>query len=244
MRQGIDEYATNVTQHPIHLIDLGTFKFYIVQNILYLPIVKSLFDNMNEYTELTEGEKFIEEFFIEQGITYVIEKEIRNLKGDIKEYRRADFYLPKFKVYVEFLGKWNVSASQKERYREKKKVYEENNIPCVYLYPENLGFLKYAFNYRIRQILIQRKNIFDLLRFNHYQFNQKNTLKLFFALFAVGYILNMLEILDSIFILIFLFYLAIFAIISIFEIASDLIQLYFLDIRRSFKKGKKYRNDF
>ena len=35
-------------------------------------------------------------------------------------------------MYVEFFGQWNKDEESKERYREKKKIYHENNISCLY----------------------------------------------------------------------------------------------------------------
>ena len=77
---------------------------------------------MEETKELTEGEEFVQEFFIDEQIKHLPQKEIRNLKGDSKEFRIADFYLPKYKMFVEFFGQWNVSEQHKLRYREKKFI--------------------------------------------------------------------------------------------------------------------------
>lgn len=93
----------------------------------------------------SEGEEFIAEYFQEEGFTYEREKTITGLTGDEKSFRRADFYLPKYKLYVEFNGLWNNSKSDRERYREKKAVFAKNRIPCVYLFPENLGILYFTF---------------------------------------------------------------------------------------------------
>ena len=48
-------------------------------------------------------------------------KIVRNLKGDSKSYRVADFYLPRYDMYVEFLGQWDVNEDARNRYREKRK---------------------------------------------------------------------------------------------------------------------------
>jgi hypothetical protein len=93
--------------------------------------------------EASEGELFLREYLESEGIKYKTEVQIKGLKKDSKTYRIADFYLPNYKLYIEFLGKWFVSDNEKNRYREKKKVYEENNIPCIFLYPENLGIIEF-----------------------------------------------------------------------------------------------------
>ncbi len=100
---------------------------------------------------LTEGEQIIEQFFQDMEIKYSTNYKITHLKGDSKEYRECDFYLPKFKMHVEFFGLWNVSEAEKQRYREKKRVYQLNGIPCIYLYPENLGPLEQLFQMRMEK---------------------------------------------------------------------------------------------
>jgi len=52
------------------------------------------------------GETFIRNQLIRNHIQFKEQTPIR-LKGDKKKIRIADFYLPKKKLYVEFLGKWN-----------------------------------------------------------------------------------------------------------------------------------------
>lgn len=118
-------------------------------------------DNQNP---ISEGEEFLELYFDAERYTYESEKEIRNLKGDSKSYRVSDFYLTNYGVYVEFFGRWNHSKEERERYREKKNVYRKNNIPCIYLYPENLGVIDYIFESRLEQVLIEQKNKRGLLR--------------------------------------------------------------------------------
>lgn len=100
----------------------------------------------------TEGEKIIEYFLDDQEIKYEKEVIIPKLEGDSKTHRIADFYLPTYKVYVEFLGKWN-SVEKKWDYREKKEIYELNEIPCVYIYPDNLGTLNDIFRMRLQEQL-------------------------------------------------------------------------------------------
>ena len=123
--------------------------------------------------QLSEGEKYIEEYFIEENIKYIPQYKLF-LKADQKAFRVVDFYLPKYGVYVEFFGKWNVSQEEKDRYREKKNVYYKNSIPCIYLYPENLGNIEYVFHYRIREVLRQHKMDKELSRYLYHDFNQQH----------------------------------------------------------------------
>jgi hypothetical protein len=105
-------------------------------------------------------EEFIAEYFKKSEIKYDSEVPINNLKNDTKKYRRADFLLPNLKVYVEYYGHYNATKERRDEYDLKSKVYVENNIPTVFLYPHELGFLDYAFNKKITKVLKLSK--FDL----------------------------------------------------------------------------------
>ena len=113
--------------------------------------------------EPTEGEEVIMLFLDEETIKYEREKKI-DLPNEEPNYRVADFYLPKFKVYIEFLGQWNISE-HKDRYNKKKDAYKNNKVPCIYLYPENLGILKILFYRRLKDVLRKhdmKKELFRL----------------------------------------------------------------------------------
>lgn len=106
----------------------------------------------------SEGEEIIEMYLDDQGIKYQREVEITGLRGDTKSVRRADFYLPRYKVYLEFLGEWNTPKGREE-YHIKKDVYKNNNIPCIYIYPENLGILDFIFRKRLQKELEKRPEL-------------------------------------------------------------------------------------
>lgn len=106
--------------------------------------------------KLSEGEIFICEYLNEKQIKFQTQVKIERLKYDSKAYRIADFYLPNYNIYIEYFGQWDKSEEANLRYRDKKKVYQSNNIPCVYLYPENLGIIEYVLNNRIRVELTKR----------------------------------------------------------------------------------------
>jgi hypothetical protein len=114
----------------------------------------------------SEGEEFLMEFFRSEGIEFIFQKEINDLVRDNRSFRRADFYLPKYNVYVEFLGMWNVGEDKKNEYREKKAAYAQNNIPCLYFYPENLGIIHYSFNKRLRAVLKEHNRKKELYKYN------------------------------------------------------------------------------
>ena len=117
---------------------------------------------------MTEGEEFIAEYLTYNKIDFLAQYEIHFLKGDDKKYRKADFYLPKYKVYLEFEGAFN-SDSYKDRYISKKAVYEKNKIPCIYLYPENLGIIRYIFPKRMESLLRKHQMNRELSKFHFAQ---------------------------------------------------------------------------
>ena len=120
---------------------------------------------MQKNRKFSEGELFISEYFKYSKIEYDSTVKLNNLKEDSKNQRRPDFYLPKYKTYVEFNGRWNISDEEKERYREKKAVYYNNDIPCVYLYPENLGIIDFVFTNRLIEQLKEHSLKKELFRF-------------------------------------------------------------------------------
>ena len=113
---------------------------------------------MNYIDEFSEGEIFISQYLKDRRIKYRYQVKIENLKADTKSFRIADFYLPNYKVYIEFFGLWNVGGENRQNYIEKKDVYYKNNIPCVYLYPENLGIMDLLLDFRIQREL-EHKNL-------------------------------------------------------------------------------------
>ena len=118
----------------------------------------------------TEGERYIKEFFREAGIKYKMQVPIKNLSHDNKAHRVADFYLEKYDVYVEFFGNWNTNEEHKEIYRAKKNAYKINHIPCIYIYPENLGYIEFAFDSRIIETLKNHHKEQELSRYKWWKF--------------------------------------------------------------------------
>ena len=125
-------------------------------------------DESLEDAPLSEGEKYMALFFTspEWGVEFKTQVKIRNLKGDSKSDRVADFYLPRYGIYVEFLGQWDVNEDARNRYREKRKVYLKNDIPFIEIYPNQLGILDFAFPYRMRKALNDRGMRKELWKFN------------------------------------------------------------------------------
>lgn len=114
--------------------------------------------------EETAGEDLIADFFEEELIQHERYPELPKLDGDTKWFRKPDFYLPEYKVYVEFLGQWNNLEHQK-RYRHKMDVYRNNKIPCVYLWPDNLGTLDWMLRRRLREVLLKYNKKWTLFKY-------------------------------------------------------------------------------
>jgi hypothetical protein len=134
---------------------------------------------MENKNKRSDGEELIEEYLDAEDIHFKPEVKINNLKGDKFPYRKADFYLTQYKVYVEFLGRWNVESNRKE-YKEKMRIYKENNIPCVYLYPDNLGILNFIFKRRLKKELKKHDMKWQLIKVNWSLFQEKYGLGILF----------------------------------------------------------------
>lgn len=108
---------------------------------------------MNENLKLpTRGEEFIQYYLEESRISYSAEYKIDNLRGDVKSFRRVDFYLPKLGFYVEYFGLYNSTKEIRAEYDLKKEVYINNRLPTIFLYPHELGFLDYAFHTQVKRL--------------------------------------------------------------------------------------------
>lgn len=119
------------------------------------------------------GEDLIADFLEESVITFERNKFIPQLKDDDKFFREADFYLPDYGVYLEFLGLWN-NPADKVRYKQKMAVYHKNKIPCIYIWPDNLGTLNWMFKRRLRETLLKYDLKRTLFKFEWESFQEEN----------------------------------------------------------------------
>jgi len=115
------------------------------------------YDVFNDYRKPSSEELFITNFMEELGFKFETEVLINDLKGDDKQYRKADFYLTNYKVYVEYFGNYNSTKERRAEYDKKAKVYIKNNKPTVFLYPHELGILEYAFHVKLLKVLNLKK---------------------------------------------------------------------------------------
>lgn len=107
---------------------------------------------MSKSYKPTTGEDFLENFFFESRIKYRTQVKINDLKGDDKNYRIADFYLPRLGFYVEYNGLYNKSKEQRERYDFKTKVLIKNRKPTIFLKPEDLGIIDHVFHSNVKRL--------------------------------------------------------------------------------------------
>jgi len=72
-----------------------------------------------------------------------------------------DFFLPEFDVFVEFWGLIEDEKYKKEQYDKKMKLYKDNNLDIISLYPKNLANdnLDWAFTSKLLELFKQRQGI-------------------------------------------------------------------------------------
>tara|TARA_Y100000310_G_scaffold306813_1_gene348313 strand:+ start:435 stop:1010 length:576 start_codon:yes stop_codon:yes gene_type:complete len=70
-----------------------------------------------------------------------------------------DFYLPEFDVYVEYWGMINDPRYKKEQYDKKKKLYKDNDLDMLSLYPKNLKNLDFVFTSKLLELFKKREGI-------------------------------------------------------------------------------------
>ena len=70
-----------------------------------------------------------------------------------------DFYLPEFDVYVEYWGMINDPKYKEEQYDKKKKLYKDNDLEMLSLYPKNLKNLDFDFTIKLLEIFKKKEGI-------------------------------------------------------------------------------------
>ena len=98
-----------------------------------------------------------------------------------------DFYLPTYGICIEFLGMWKNGEKYQYDYKEKLRVYRQNSIPCVPLWPDNLGTMEYIFPMRAR-IELKKYNKNNQLFF--FEFKQRMNTNYIFAAFLTFAFIN------------------------------------------------------
>ncbi|MBW2995780.1 hypothetical protein KY332_00610 [Candidatus Woesearchaeota archaeon] len=114
----------------------------------------------------SEGEKKIAAYFKRKNVAF---KHHPTVKVDVVKYGltipfkrlkiEPDFYLPEFDVYVEYWGMINNPVYKKEQYDKKKKLYGDNDLDLLSLYPKNLNNLDFTFTSKLLEIFKKREGI-------------------------------------------------------------------------------------
>lgn len=157
-------------------------------------------NNLNGKIHSNAEELIVAAFLMDSGLKFETGVPLYNLKGDIKKIRRADFKLTNLGVYIEYFGQYNFSEEKRTEYDKKAEVFTKNNIPTVFIYPQELEHLEYAFHFKILEVLkLQkfnlRKSLF-LYRLNRFKQNFVNTkgfggfTNLFLSIFLFVFILG------------------------------------------------------
>lgn len=128
-----------------------------------------------QYNIPSEGEEFIADFMKYYGIKFKSQKELFNLKNDTKSYRIPDFYLTDYKIYLEYNGRYR---DKHKHYTEKSEVYKQNQIPCIHIYPDNLGVLDFILDKRLQAELEDKQLFNELNKYRRFKFfkGESNTL--------------------------------------------------------------------
>ena len=186
------------------------------------------------YTQSSE-ELFITNCLEEKEFKFEKVGVLNNLKDDDKTFRRADFYLTNYKIYVEYFGNYNATKERRAEYDKKVQVYLKNGIPTVFIYPHELGFLDYAFHSKIIKVLKIKKFNLDkqLLRYRIKRYFQKegfhNSILLLLSVIMIGGIIYRRDIEKDFLIYVFMSGIVLFC-FSIGFFVKDIIK-YFIKNR-------------
>jgi len=105
------------------------------------------------------GEKIIQSVLEKLGLSYSTKVKLSHLVLDPKKYRQPDFYLPDYRLYIEYFSTWDAKMlKEKERAKclEKQRIYIANNMEVLYIYPKDLPRAETLIKQRIKT-LMERK---------------------------------------------------------------------------------------
>jgi len=80
-------------------------------------------------------------FFEENNIRYIYEPLL--VLGKTKLH--PDFYLPDYKIYIEFWGMADFSPAYRRYMGRKLKLYKKHNVPLISIYPRHLKDIRKSF---------------------------------------------------------------------------------------------------
>jgi hypothetical protein len=111
----------------------------------------------------SEQENKIAKYFERKNIIYEIHPKItlrkfwRGIISISTITIEPDFFLPEFNIYVEYWGLIENPEYKKNSYDRKKKLYEENDIDFISLYPKNLDNLDFVFTSKLLDSIKRRE---------------------------------------------------------------------------------------
>lgn len=103
------------------------------------------------------GEKEIEKVLLDIKEFYSTKTKL-HLKNDDKKYRIPDFYLHKYNLAIEYFGTWDYTKSlflqkiNKKKFIRKVDAYNNNNINCIFIYPNEIKSAREIITGAIKEI--------------------------------------------------------------------------------------------
>ena len=123
---------------------------------ILMPFKKNSFDS--------KAEEKIADYFMRKNIIYNHHPEIKvpkpfwifsipfvNLKLE------PDFFLPEFDVFVEYWGMIDDPEYKKNSYDRKKRLYDDNALEFISLYPKNMDNLDFVFTSKLLDIIKKKE---------------------------------------------------------------------------------------
>lgn len=100
----------------------------------------------NSEAHTSKGEKKIAEYFVKKRISFEsfpvikVQKYFYGFTTPFSKVKlHPDFYLPEYNVIVEYWGMIDNENYKRDNYDYKKKLYQDNGIEFISLYPKDLG---------------------------------------------------------------------------------------------------------
>src|SRR3989344_1505062 len=152
---------SNIKELGIIIIIISFYLFiseFIRKYKISSPFKKNYYDSKEE-------EK-IAEYFKRKNLIYYHHPKIRLNKFSYGFYIpfytleiEPDFFLPEFKIYVEYWGMIENQDYKRKSYDFKTKLYKDNGIEFISLYPKNLNNLEWDFTMKLLDIFKEREGI-------------------------------------------------------------------------------------
>jgi hypothetical protein len=144
-----EEAYQTVRGFAVFIIIISVFQFWNESSRRYkilVPYKKNNFDS--------KAEEIIAKYFKRKNIIYNHHPEIRVPKPFwiftipfVNLRIEPDFFLPEFDVFVEYWGLIADPEYKKNTFDRKKKLYKDNAIDVISLYPEDLEWDKLDFRF-------------------------------------------------------------------------------------------------